>query len=156
MGKSKLLRVTTISPSSVSDIWDRLQHLKTLQYVAAPYADFVPAEGTAFLWQKGKVFKFYLKVFRMIPFGVHTIEVVEWDRVALSIYTNEWNDRVAIWNHRILLKELDENTTEYTDEVEIGAGWKTTFVYFWSYLFYRHRQRKWRKLLNVPAEFQAQ
>lgn len=49
-----------------------------------------------------------------------------------------------------VLKTLQyiENTTQYTDEVEINAGWKTIFVYMWANAFYAHRQRKWKRLLS--------
>lgn len=43
---------------------------------------------------------------------------------------------------------IDDNVTEYTDEVEIYAGWKTPIVYLWAKMFYGHRQKKWIKLLT--------
>jgi hypothetical protein len=57
--------------------------------------------------------------------------VVQFSETAHEIYTNEVNTHVPIWNHRIYLKPIDKETTEYTDEVEIYAGWKTAFVYIW-------------------------
>ena len=70
----------------------------------------------------------------------HSIKVVRFDKNTFSTYTNETNKMAPIWNHKIILKELDEKTTRYTDEVEINAGW--------SLIFCGHRQRKWLKLLK--------
>lgn len=50
------------------------------------------------------------------------------------------------------LEKLDENTTGYTDIVEIDAGWKTVLVYLWAVCFYKHRQKKWIKLLRKKEE----
>lgn len=55
---------------------------------------------------------------------------------------------VPTWNHRILLKPLGEKESQYTDVVEIYAGWKTPFVCLWAKIFYSHRHKKWLKLLN--------
>ena len=65
-----------------------------------------------------------------------------------GIYTNETNTHVPIWNHCIVLKDNGNGTTDYSDEVEIGAGRKTVIVWSWANVFYRHRQKKWMKLLK--------
>ena len=39
--------------------------------------------------------------------------------------------------------------TDYSDQVEIGAGWKTFIVWLWANCFYKHRQRKWLKLIKI-------
>jgi len=46
------------------------------------------------------------------------------------------------------LIEKDETHTQYTDRVEIHAGWKTVFIWLWANAFYAHRQRKWIRLLK--------
>lgn len=57
-----------------------------------------------------------------------------------------------VWNHDITLIPLDGSHTEYTDRVEIRAGWKTPFIWLWAEAFYAHRQRKWIKMLEKKAE----
>ena len=56
---------------------------------------------------------------------------------------------VKKWNHDIRLVKLDEGHTEYTDHVEIQAGWKTVFIWLWANAFYIHRQRKWIRMLEA-------
>jgi hypothetical protein len=123
--------------------------MQTLQYIASPYATFTPINGSdELIWKEGETFSFRFKLFGVIPFGIHTIKVIDFDEATYRIYTNESNTHVPIWNHSILLKPLGDNGSQYTDEVEIYAGWKTPFVYLWAKRFYAHRQKKWLKLLN--------
>lgn len=65
-------------------------------------------------------------MFCVIPYGTHTIQVIDFKKD--GIYTNEHNTYVPIWNHRIKLKDNGNGTTEYSDEVEIGAAWKTRIL----------------------------
>lgn len=65
-----------------------------------------------------------------------------------KISSHEGNEHVPVWNHDIMMEIIDDNHTKYTDRVEIGAGWKTVFVWLWANAFYRHRQRKWIRLLE--------
>ena len=63
------------------------------------------------------------------------------------IVSRESNRFVPVWNHTICLKNKGRET-EYTDKVDIDAGWKTVFVYLWAEAFYTHRQKRWIKLLG--------
>ena len=85
-------------------------------------------------------------LFGFIPFGTHSIRIVRFDKERISSW--EGNEHVPVWNHDILLVPIDESHTEYTDRVEIQAGWKTVFVWLWAKAFYAHRQRKWIRLLR--------
>ncbi len=94
---------------------------------------------------------FKTKLLGIIPFGTHHIQVIEFN-IDKRIYTNEQNTYIPVWNHEIVLKESGKQQTEYTDRVEIYAGWKTYFVYLWAKLFYAHRQKKWIKILNSRSK----
>ena len=134
-------------PASKDIVYHKLTKLKTLQFIAKPYATFTPVTGNEeIIWQTGETFLFKFKLFGFIPLGIHTINVLEFDEN--HIYTHEFNKHVPIWNHRIVLKENKNGTTTYSDEVEIKAGFKTIFVYLWAKCFYAHRQKKWIKLLK--------
>lgn len=144
---NKTVTKTTILPASKKEVFRRLKELKTLQHIAAPYATFSPENNNDyFVWEENAVFSFRFKLFSLLPLGIHTIRVISFSENG-DIYTREQNSHVPMWNHRIILKQLDQSATQYTDEVEIGAGWKTPFVYLWAKAFYAHRQRKWLKLL---------
>lgn len=141
--------ISSVFQADADEIWDKLQQLSTLQYIAAPFATFAPLEDTKLVWCEGQTSSFKLKLFGLVSFGTHTINVLKFDKPALTVYTNEANKWVPVWNHKIWLERIDDKAVKYTDEVQIDAGWKTIFVYWWSQIFYSHRQKKWRKLLKA-------
>ncbi len=133
--KAKTVIVTSKFPASLEIIWEKLQKLETLQQIAKPYATFNPICSTDLIWQEGNISQLKLKLFGFIPMGIHTIKVIQINKKDQIIYTNESNKSVPVWNHQITLSKIDESTTQYTDLVEINAGWKTSFVYIWSKFF---------------------
>ena len=137
---------TSVFPAPRGIVFEKLQKLETLQYIARPYATFKPADSATSVWSVGSESSFCFKLFGLIPYGIHTIRVVRVDSEGIS--SRERNPHVPVWNHDISLVALDEQHTKYTDRVEIHAGWKTCFIWLWANLFYRHRQRKWIKLLK--------
>ena len=40
--KAKIIDISSVFPATINEIWDKLQSLKTLQFIAAPYATFEP------------------------------------------------------------------------------------------------------------------
>lgn len=146
---SKTIRISSLFPASTDEIWDKLQRLDTLQYITAPLATFKPIDTTGMKWIEGETSTFLLKIFSILPMGIHTIHVIQFNKDTLTVYTNESNKSVPIWNHKITLQTTDDATCCYTDEVELYAGWKTPIVFLWSKFFYKHRQRKWLKLLHT-------
>ena len=149
------IKKTVAFPVKKSKVFELLQRFDTLAYIAKPYATFESVDGQAEpVWEVGRSFSFDFKMFGFIPLGVHVINVKEFNPD--NIYTNEGNLFCPVWNHRIILKEIADIKTEYTDEVEIGAGWKTPLVCLWAKAFYSHRQMKWIKLLNKRSEEKVQ
>lgn len=146
------VRRSSVFPASADEIFRRLQRLDTLQYIAAPLATFSPTGETPpdgeLRWEAGKTFAFRLRLFGVIPLGDHVIRVLEFGDRPYAIFTRESNPSVPTWNHRIELSALDADRTRYTDDVEIGAGWKTPLIWLWAWFFYGHRQRKWIRILT--------
>lgn len=147
--RTKTVQRTSVFPADINDVFERLQKLETLQYIAAPYATFTPMEEKEILWTSGASYSFRFRLFGIIPYGTHRINVIRFDKE--RIYTHEGNEHVPVWNHEILLKDMD-GCCIYTDNVEIGAGWKTNFIYIWVWFFYRHRQKKWIRMLKKEKE----
>ena len=141
-----IVQKTTIFPASRDVVFQQLQRLETLQTIAKPYATFEPLGNAMTVWTVGSKSSYRLRLFGFIPFGTHTIRIVRFDPDGVS--SREGNRHVPVWNHDILLVPIDENHTEYTDRVEIRAGWKTIFIWLWAKAFYTHRQMKWIRLLK--------
>jgi len=141
-----VVQKTSVFPADRDSIFQKLQQLNTLQYIAWPYATFEPVGRTVSAWAVGSTSVYRLRLFDVIPFGTHTIHIVRFDPDGVS--SREGNEHVPVWNHDITLKAVDAKHTRYTDRVEIQAGWKTVFIWLWANAFYAHRQRKWIRLLQ--------
>ena len=141
-----IIQKTSIVPSPKEKIFQKLQQLDTLQYIAKPYASFEPIGQVQPIWTAGSTSSYRFRLGGLIPFGIHTIHIERFDPDGVS--SRESNEHVPVWNHNISLNALDGSHTEYTDRVEIQAGWKTLFIWLWANAFYTHRQRKWIRLLK--------
>jgi hypothetical protein len=148
MKGTKILIITSAFPAVPEEIWPLLTQIKTLRYIAFPYAIFTSADGMERTeWREGETRRFRLRVFGLIPLGTHTIHIAEMNCDTYTIRSRESNRFVPIWNHTITLKQFGENVAEYADVIELGAGKLTGIVCVWARAFYHHRQRKWIKLL---------
>lgn len=141
-----IVRKTSLFPASREVVFEKLQRMETLRYIAWPYAAFEPVGDDPVTWKAGSISSFRFRLFGFIPYGTHTIRIIRFDPDGVS--SREGNEHVPVWNHDITLTMIDDGHTEYTDRVEIKAGWKTVFIWLWANLFYAHRQRKWIKLLE--------
>ena len=141
----KTVKRTTVFPASRELVFNKLQQLETLQFIAFPYATFTPVDHDDHLiWKAGISSSYRFRMCGIIPLGIHTIYIDRFDIDEIS--SREGNGFVPVWNHKIHLKDLGDKT-EYTDEVDIDAGWKTLFVWLWARAFYAHRQKRWLRLL---------
>jgi ligand-binding SRPBCC domain-containing protein len=148
MSATKIVTISSVFPAPPEKIWPLLTRVETLRRISFPYVVFSAADGMKSAeWREGETLRFRLRVFGVIPVGIHTIRIAELNRVEYRIRSQEGNPFVPVWNHTITIKPRGTNAAEYTDIIELSAGRLTGVVAFWSRAFYRHRQRKWRKLL---------
>ena len=141
-----IVQKTSLFPASKETVFRKLQQLETLQTISRPYAKFEPIGEAASTWAVGCTSAYRFRLFGVIPYGTHTIHILHFDPDGVS--SREGNEHVPVWNHEIRLIGKDETHTQYTDRVEIYAGWKTPFIWLWASAFYAHRQRKWIRLLQ--------
>ena len=118
-----------------------------MQYIAKPFARFIPLDDNQSIKWKEEPSSHFDYTYLVYSLRTHKIDVISFDKDS-GISTLENNKHIPIWNHQIYLEPVDEGTTRYSDEVEIGASWKTPFVALWAKAFYTHRQRKWKRLLR--------
>ena len=144
---SKTIKVSTVFPATAAEVWEKMQQPETLCYIAAPFVVFEPLGEGLGIWREGRAADFRLKIFGLISFGGHRIRIAQADRDTFTVQTHESGTHLRAWNHRIALQPLGESRTRYTDEIEVDAGWKTAAVYGFGVLFFRHRQRRWLRLL---------
>jgi len=138
---------TCVLPADRDTVLRLLQRLDTLQYIARPFAAFEPVGAAPAQWRPGGAGAYRLRLFGFLPLGTHTITIERFGPDGVS--SREGNAFVPVWNHEIRLVPRGAERTEYTDSVELHAGWKTPFVWLWAEAFYAHRQRRWRRLLRT-------
>lgn len=143
----KTISISTTFNAHPDTVWQLLLKIETLQYIAAPMLTFKSLGSDVLNWREGDIYRFRIKLFGLISLGEHGIKVMEVSPETLTIYTEENNRMVPVWNHTIRLKQTDDGKTHYTDIVALQAGKQTRMVALWGKLFYKHRQRKWQKLL---------
>lgn len=72
----------------------------------------------------------------------------------VRIRDNGRSGLIKSWDHMIELKP-DGSGTHYTDQLEIKAGVLTPFIWVFASLFYRHRQRRWQRLVKNNFDYGA-
>ena len=142
--------ITTYFDCSEDELWEKIKEPWSLQYVAAPILSFSP-EGDESLtgdWEVNKPYPLKLHLFKIIPLGTHTIKLVKIDRESKIIKSQEKGLLAPVWNHDIQFSEIEPGKVRYTDRIEIKASLLTPFIWLFAHFFYRHRQRRWRSLLD--------
>jgi len=142
----KIIISSTLN-NSAEKIWNKLLNIETLIEICKPMATFKSnLNEKEMKWEIDKEYIFKLFIYGFIPFGNHKIILKKLDKENKIILSNEYNKIVKIWNHLIFMENVGENEIKYTDEVEIYAGIFTLFTAIWAKLFYKHRQKKWKRI----------
>ena len=146
-----IVRVSTYLPCSEGELWAKIMDPKSLQFVASPILKFIPVGKNIFEkeWELNRDYVLKLYLFGFLPLGNHTIRLINIDRSENKIESTESGLLARVWNHTILFQETEQNRVHYMDIIEIKAGLLTPMIWIFAHLFYRHRQRRWRKLLRI-------
>lgn len=141
--------ISTKLETTEEKMWGLITEPKSLQYVSFPILSFtseVPSELDA-KWIVGKKYNLSLHLFEVFPLGRHVIEVMCINQAELIIETHEGGLLAPVWDHTINIQQCDDKKLNYTDTIEIKAGLLTPVIWLFAQLFYRHRQKRWKKLL---------
>ena len=146
-----------ISVSSTFDcppeiMWKKLLDFDTLIEICSPKASFKSVSEKPQKWEENIVYKFKLFIYGFIPFGKHEILLESINESRKEIQSREHNKIVKIWNHLISMSKTENGKTSYTDIVELYSGVFTYFTALWSISLYKHRQRKWCKIIEKLNE----
>lgn len=141
--------IATTMHTTADHMWQELQKVSSLMQIASPVLTFKPQQGQHLpaTWQVGHNYALDLFGFYIVPLGKHYIHIKQIDGQRREMFTNEHGALTKIWNHRIRVESLNESAVHYTDEIEIDAGILTPLIWVFAQLFYRHRQRRWKKFL---------
>lgn len=141
---------TTIALSA-EIVWEEVQTAALLMHIAWPLVRFAPIDSEQLeAFTPGGRYRARLRLFGFLPFGtqwivtsVHEPESGAWPK---RLRDNGYSAVIQKWDHWITITPNPDGTTCYRDEVDVSAGILTPSVWAFAQLFYRHRQRRWRKL----------
>jgi len=128
--------------------WAEVQRPSLLLEVARPLIRLEPHDAPQFpeRWQQGTTVRFRSYLFSMIPVGTRTVFFERVDQSARQIQTREHDPLIRQWDHLISVRATDDGRTRYSDEIMISGGPAAPFVWLFAVWFYRHRQRRWRRV----------
>jgi hypothetical protein len=131
-------------------VWDRVQTSSCFREIIWPVMRVEPVAGTSIpeRWLDGKSIPLRMYLFGFLPLGRHTIHHAAVDPHARQIRSRESGTLVRKWWHDITVADAGDGRTLYSDEVEIACGPLTLPVAAFAWLFYRHRQRRWKKVIR--------
>jgi hypothetical protein len=142
----RILTIQSHVPVNIEDAWDRVTRSSTLEFVAKGMMTFKPLEKKfPEYWKADQEVKTKILMWGFLPMGgIHTIKFLKIDKGNYTLKTTEEDATAKVWNHTIILKSIDSSSIEYTDSIEIYAGWMTGLVTWWAKYFYRHRHQRWQ------------
>ncbi len=143
-------KIQTVISVPAENMWGELQKVSSLRHVAAPLLQFSARNDKPLpeKWAVGEEYRLRISLFGLIPLGRHTIAIDDIRLDAWTIVSREHGRLARVWNHLIKIEPIDESRIRYTDEIEIQAGILTGLIWIFAHVFYRHRQRRWKKLFS--------
>lgn len=140
-------------PLPLKDVRALTMRPTTMQTIAHPVLKFSPVQPKELPdeWKPNEVYRVNLCSLQIIPLGWYDIKItIEEDTPTLCVARDRGHGRfITIWDHVITLERRGDETA-YTDSVDVHAGILTPLVYVFAQFFYRHRQRRWKKII-IPA-----
>ncbi len=155
-GKQVTARKLTVSSEIIIDIdtaWSKVKTSGLLNFVADGKVKFKPTSGQfPKLWKENDTVSTKMLVYGFVPFGgIHLLYFDKIDEENKILKTLEWDNSAKVWNHKISLKKLTDETITYEDEIVIYGGLLTGFITYWAKSFYKHRQKRWQLVASNPT-----
>ncbi len=148
------VKLSTVLRIPAQRAWTEVQTARLLQHIAFPLQTFEPLDPAIFpkIWEEGR-YLVLLRFLGVLPIGTQWIVITKPAQGPdyYQLRDNGYGSLVSKWDHLIVIESLSASCCRYTDDVEVGAGWRTPFIWAFAQIFYRHRQRRWRAL--VAANF---
>ncbi len=142
------VHVQTRLGCSAAQAWNAVRTSALLHNVAWPVVSIRPARGEKLpdLWPPQETIRCRSYLFGVIPLGTRSIHFERVDSIEREIQSRETDPLIRHWDHLIRVRESEPDVCVYSDDVTIEAGWLTPVVWLFACFFYRHRQRRWRRL----------
>jgi hypothetical protein len=157
-GKNVNARQLTVSseiPMDLDSAWENVKTPVLLEFVAKGMIRFKALESELpKQWELGQTYGVKMRVFGFIPFGgIHYLWIEKVDEENYKIATQEWDKQAKVWNHKIVLRDLDNGKIYYEDSITIYGGAMTGFITSFAKRFYIHRQKRWQIVAKEKLNF---
>lgn len=142
------LTVTSDIPINIESAWKKVKKSALLEFVSKGKIKFIPTDGKfPAIWEQGMTVKTKMIAYGCIPLGgLHTLSFVKIDKETKILETQEKDSFAKVWNHKISMRSIGENSIYYKDEIVIYGGILTKFISWWAKSFCMHRQKRWQLL----------
>jgi hypothetical protein len=139
--------ISCILPCTLEQAVSQVQTTRLLRHISSPLVVFSTLTGDPFpeKWTMGTHWV-RLTLLGVIPFGTQAI-VLSSPPVSSGFALRDagYGRLIAVWDHLITIEPAMDGV-RYRDRVTVRAGLLTPMVWLFAQLFYRHRQRRWRRL----------
>lgn len=151
----KTLVISTYLPADPQTLQDHIERSALLHYVARGVLRFAPVDPPEFpeKWERGQyTAMMYWKGF--FPLGLQTIgiEPQPMNADTWSMRDNGHGAMVKTWDHMIEVAPKGDGSM-YVDRIAIDAGVLTSIVALFAERFYRHRQKRLRRLVENHFDY---
>ena len=150
--RARRFTMSTTLPISADRAWWAVQQPAVFLHVSAPLARFPQLAGRVDPWQPGETAQTWVLLLGVLPTYRHRLTIAKVDEQARTVQTEESGGPLRRWEHRISIVMLGEGHCRYTDELTIDAGPWTGAIIVGVKLFFRHRQRRWRRLARTQLQ----
>jgi len=133
---------------------------RLLAYVAKPLLVFEPLDPPALpeVWSPGR---YHVRMLALgwLPVGSQWIGLELPDPApgpgarGYDLRDNGASELIRRWDHRIRIEPTADGRTRYVDRVDLEAGVLTPLVWLFAQIFFRHRQRRWRRLVRRGFDY---
>ena len=146
----RTISVSTELAAPAEAVWAAVRTPEAFVHVARGMLRYPAAERHGRPWRAGDDIVGWTWLFGVLPFSRHRLVVVRVDDGDRTLETNEGGGIVRTWDHRIVV-EPHGDRCRYEDRIDIDAGPLTLAIAGFAAVFYRYRQRRWRRLAPVLA-----
>lgn len=147
---ARKLTVSSEIPLNIESGWEKITKSATLEFVAAGVIKFHPLDGQfPEIWKEGEIVKTKMTAYGFIPLlDVHSLSFEKIDEENKIIETKEKDNVAKVWDHKMSLKPISDNSFYYEDEVILYGGMMTGVLTWWAKTFYEHRHKRWQLLVK--------
>lgn len=142
----RTVHVETELPAPVERVWEAMQHPASFLYITRGLLGVPSLAGRTDRLRPGEVITGWIFLFHVLPLHRHRIEVVAIDAPAGIVRSEERGGVLRRWDHVLQVVPVDDRRCRYSDTIDIDAGALTGVVAVSARVFYRYRQRRWRRL----------